>query len=153
MATQATNRTATVEYISESDFEYGPSDSMQADSVLITGEKFGTFGGEAPRVGMMWSCSVQIYDVVAGAETGHDLSGYSGGITFDIWDPVVRTVDQVSFTYTADADQGANPGLGVVAMTTDPSPGMYRWAMVGSAQVAEYEHIASGWIEVRAELE
>jgi hypothetical protein len=46
MVTQATNRTATIEGRNiEDDFDYGPTDQMAADSILVTTEKLISVGG------------------------------------------------------------------------------------------------------------
>jgi hypothetical protein len=155
MVTQAINRTVTLEARNATDdFDFGPTDSVQAGSVLITEESLNTVGGVTPRVGFQWELNVQLYySTTAGVETGYALTNYTA-ILFQMWDHIGRTVDTTTFTFTKDADQVTNPGLGVLSLASPSTvtPGMYAFLLQGSDGV-NFEDLMSGWIEIKAALE
>jgi hypothetical protein len=127
---------------------------MQANSCLITTEKLISVGGCAPRVAYQWNCRIQLYDIVAGVATGHDLDIYNA-TRFVTWDPVIRTASLTQFTFTEDANQVANPGLGLLALNTPATAvaGMYQFRLYGEDATPNLETLIEGWIEIRAQYE
>ena len=149
----ATNRTVTITPMLVSDSaEYGPTDEMGANAILITSEKMKTVGFDCPRIGYPWSCNVQINDSIAGVTTGHNLSGYTSYITAYGWDPVSKTV-MTDLGFSEDGDQTTNPGLGVLTFdhASAKTAGMFRFIIIGSDDGSTNTMLASGWFQIKAQ--
>ena len=165
MTTYATNRTAKL-YASPLvildpsgvTFKFGPTDSMPADSVLITREKLATVGADAIRVGDASAFVINLFTTQSGVETALDLStGYTNAsIALSVWDPVSKAAN-TEWTVVLQDPTTAGMIMYPDNATFAPSTaGMFQWVItitsddiVGSA----YTDLCGGWLEVKGQYE
>ena len=112
MATiQSTNLVVQIEpTIVTPEFDFGPTDSVAANSILLTAENLRTVGAYAPRSGRDWVCNLWVLQTISGVETAVDLTDMT--IAGVYWDPIARaaltlpitkpvgTAGQLTITFT-----------------------------------------------------
>lgn len=142
MTTQATDFRIIIEpVIVTPAMEFGPSDSVPANAVLLTSEKLRTLGAYPARSGRDWDCKLWILQTIASVETAVDLTGMALAGTY--WDDVTRAA--VALTITTAA---GTTGLTTISFAAAdlPTAGMYRFLI--NATETEVFDLCSGWLEI-----
>jgi hypothetical protein len=122
------------------EMEYGPSDYMPHDAVLMTAHAFSQIGSQPPRSGEDFDCHLWVYDTVAGAATARTLDDYT--VTATYWDPVSLSATALTVAKGAGAGQ-----LTVSWAASDTvTAGMYRFSV--EAVETDAFTVCSGWLEI-----
>lgn len=136
--------------------EYKPSEYYDIHGILITDASLRINGGQAPRDGQDWSCSIQAYSDADGVYTALSWreSNGSGGYTDCTatawcWDPITGE-KQCDLTVTVPA-QGTYPGKLTLGIddTATVDPGIWKWVIRlywGTSKI--YTDSLGGWIEI-----
>ncbi len=123
------------------EWDFGPSDAVAANAVLLTRENLRTMGAYPPRVGYDFDCKLHILQVIAGVETAVNLTGIAIAGTY--WDWVTR----VANTLTVVASVAASGELTVSFAFDDlPTAGLYEFAI--KATETELFDLCSGKLEI-----
>jgi len=126
------------------EFDFGPSDSVAANSVLLTQQYLRQLGAYAPRVGRDWDCHLWYYLVIDGDETAQALTDMTVSGTY--WDPIKRVAN------TLTTAKGAGTGQITISFAATDSliAGLYRFAI--TAVETETFEVCSGWLEIASEV-
>ncbi|MFH1603983.1 MAG: hypothetical protein ABIH03_08755 [Pseudomonadota bacterium] len=122
------------------EFEWGPSDYMSANAVLLTSESLRKVGAYPPQRGYDWSCNLWCYVVVAGVPTAIDLTTSTFSAIY--WDPVSLVAKDV------DVANGPAAGQLVLSLAavTETTPGTHRFSI--TVTETQVYMLCSGWIEI-----
>jgi len=143
MATiQSTDFRVTIEpRIETPEFDFGPSDSVAANAVLLTREKLRTLGAYPPRNGHDWDCKLHVLQTVAGVETAVNLTDMTIAGTY--WDWVTRVANTLTVAKTVAASGEITVSF---AAADVPAAGMYEFVI--TATETELFDLCSGKLEI-----
>ena len=140
---QATDLRITIEpTIPTPEYDFGPSDSVAANAVLLTRENLRKLGAYPPRVSLDWDCNLWVYQVVGGVETAMDLTTVA--VTGTYWDPVTRVATTLTVALGAGTGQIT---VSLDAATATTVAGMFRFQITGT-ETEEFD-LLSGWLEIQ----
>jgi hypothetical protein len=123
------------------EFDFGPSDSVAANAVLLTREFLRNMGAYPVRNGHDWDCKLHIVQSIAGVETAVDLTDMTIAGTY--WDWVTRTANTLTVAKTVAASGELTVSF---AAATLPTAGMYEFAI--TATETELFDLCSGKLEI-----
>jgi hypothetical protein len=120
---------------------FGPTDSVSADSVLLTAENLKTIGMYPAQQGLDWGVQLYVYATVSTVETLQDLTGYT--FVGSYWDPVTKAATSLTVS---------NGGIsGYIQFNFDSddtlTAGMYQFA-IEETSGEDDSFICSGWLEI-----
>lgn len=127
------------------ELDFGPLDSVSANSVLLTRENLRKVGAYPPRNGQDWDCHLWVYTTIDGVETALDLADMA--FTAVYWDYFARVANALTIA------AGAGTGQLTISFAADdePTAGMYRFAVTGKETVLLVTNVfdvCGGWLEI-----
>ena len=125
------------------EWDFGPTDSVAANAVLLTRENLRTVGAYPPRSAYDWDAKLHITQTISGVETAVDLTDMT--LTAVYYDPIIRTAYNLTVVKTI-----ASSGEITVSFDAGRDPaavaGMYRFH-IKATETEEFD-LLSGWIEI-----
>lgn len=124
------------------EYEFGPSDYMAANAVLLTANAMRRLGASCPQIGTDFVANLWVFGTVDTVPTAFSL--VSTTVAGSFWDPVTRVA--YDFDSCAIAGDGST---GCVVLTIaddlDVTPGLYQFEITAT-RTSVYT-LMSGWIE------
>ncbi len=141
---QSTDFTLTIEpVLSDIEFDFGPTDYVAANAVLLTREMLRTVGAYPPRVGHDWQCNLWLYQTIDGVKTIVDAGEWTLDATY--WDAVTRVAVDLPIGH------GLADGQMVITLLDSPVidavAGMYDFAVQAISALDIFD-VCSGKLEI-----